>query len=157
MMYFQIFFETIPHGAVIMEMRTKRHHLVFSKSIGSWPYELDNPTLQALIATLHIPLSSVRHVLYWLLSTSFRERGPLGFHRQPLSLCQVELSHRSRRGIVLFHQKKHRGMDIKSSGKACKGCLSGLPKTPSAMTLRARWSSSTSWTLAHVVQLQAAQ
>ena len=26
--------------------------------------------------------------LYWLLSTSVREKGPLGCHRQPLSICQ---------------------------------------------------------------------
>src|SRR6266496_859704 len=40
--------------------------------------------------------------LYWLLRTSVREREPFGFHRPPLSLSQVVLSHQSRREIVLL-------------------------------------------------------
>ena len=38
-------------------------------------------------------------LLYWLLSTSVREKGPLGFHRQSLSLDQVGLSYRNCRGV----------------------------------------------------------
>src|SRR5215831_10437221 len=36
--------------------------------------------------------------LYWLLGTSVRENGPLSCHCQPLSLGQVGLGQRSRRG-----------------------------------------------------------
>jgi hypothetical protein len=74
-------------------------------------------------------------ILYWLLSTSVRERGPLGFHRHPLSLCQVGLSHRSRKGIVLVHERKHRCMDSRPSGKAYHSSMRGLPMTSSGMTL----------------------
>src|SRR6266487_4030230 len=72
--------------------------------------------------------------LYWLLSTSVRERGSLGCHHQPLSLCQLELSHRKSRGIVLVHQRKHWGRDSKPSGKASKSSMRGLPQTSSAMS-----------------------
>jgi hypothetical protein len=49
--------------------------------------------------------------LYWLLRASVRERGPLGIHDLPLSPCQVGLSHRWRREIVLVHKRKHRSVD----------------------------------------------
>ena len=62
-----------------------------------------------------------------------------------LFLCQVGLSHRSRRGIVLFHKRKQRVWAADSSGKACTGCRRGLSKTSSAMTLPAGWTWSTSW------------
>jgi hypothetical protein len=45
--------------------------------------------------------------LYWLLGSSVRERGPLGFHRSHLSGCQVWLSHRNCRGRVLIYQRNH--------------------------------------------------
>src|SRR5215472_5966676 len=67
--------------------------------------------------------------LYWLLGTSVGERGPLGSHRQPLSHCQVGLSHRSRRGIVLVHKRKRWCRDSKPSGKAYHGSMRGLPQT----------------------------
>jgi hypothetical protein len=78
--------------------------------------------------------------VYWLLSTSVLDEGPSGFHRQLLSLCQVGLSHRSRRGIVLIHKRKQRCLDSKPPGKADNGSMSGLPKISSGMRLRAGWT-----------------
>jgi hypothetical protein len=60
--------------------------------------------------------------LYWLLRTSVRERDLLGYHHHPLSLCQVVLSHRSRRGMVLVHKGKHTWMGSRLSEKPCKCC-----------------------------------
>ena len=45
----------------------------------------------------------------------------------------------------------------KPSGKACKGFRRGLPKTSSDTMLQAGWTWSPSWTLAHLLLLQAAQ
>ena len=95
--------------------------------------------------------------LYWLLRTSVRERGTLGFHHPPLSRCQVGLSHQSRRGMVLVHKGKHGRMGSKPSGKACKGSMRGLPQTSLGMTLPAGWASSTHCPPAQVIPLQAAQ
>jgi hypothetical protein len=95
--------------------------------------------------------------LYWLLRTSVRERGPLGFHRSPLFRGQEDLSHRNCREIVLMDQRKQACMGSRLSGEACADRKRGLPQTSSGMTLRTGWMSSTSWTLAPVVPLQAAQ
>lgn len=86
-----------------------------------------------------------------LLRTSVLERDLLGFHHPPLSRGQVGLSHRNCREKVLVDQRNQASLGSKPLGKASKGCMRGLPKTPSAMTLRAGWTSSTSWTLAHVL------
>ena len=77
--------------------------------------------------------------LYWLLRTSVREIGLLGFHRPPLSGSQVGLSHRSRRERVFVHKRKHGGMGSRLSRKACTGCMRELQKTSLGMMLRARW------------------
>jgi hypothetical protein len=53
--------------------------------------------------------------------------------------------------------EKTLGYRQQSSGKVCKGSMSGLPKTFSGMLLRAGWTWSIGWTLAHLVLLQAAQ
>ena|SRR5215471_6955718 len=73
--------------------------------------------------------------LYWLLRTSVLETGLLGFRRHPLSLCQVGLSHRSRKGIVLVHERKHLCIDSRPSGKAYQSSIRGLPMTCLGMTL----------------------
>jgi hypothetical protein len=73
--------------------------------------------------------------LYWLLNTSVRESGTLGFHRPPLSCHQVGFSHRKSRGMVFMYRRKQAGMGSRPSGKACKGCMRGLPKTSSDKTL----------------------
>jgi hypothetical protein len=75
--------------------------------------------------------------VYWLLRTSVRERGPLGFHRPPLFRGQVALSHRNCGGMVLMDQRKQVWLGSRPSGKACTGCMRGLPKTFSDTTLRA--------------------
>jgi hypothetical protein len=75
-----------------------------------------------------------RRFLYWLLSTSVGEKGSLGFHRQHLSLGQVGLSYRNCKGIVLVHQRTHRGRDSKPSGKTCTGCRRGLSQISSSMS-----------------------
>jgi hypothetical protein len=59
------------------------------------------------------------------------------------------------REMVLMHKRKQSGMGIRPSWKVCTGCRRDLPKTSSDTTLLAGWTSSTSWTLAHVVLLQA--
>jgi DDE superfamily endonuclease len=48
--------------------------------------------------------------MYWLLRTSVRERDLLGFHQPSLSHCQMELSHRNYRGMVLMDQRKQAWM-----------------------------------------------
>ena len=68
-----------------------------------------------------------------------------------------ELSHRSRRGIVLVYKRKHGDMGSRPSRKACSGCMRELQKASSDTTLLAGWSSSTRLPLAHVVLLQATQ
>jgi hypothetical protein len=96
--------------------------------------------------------------LYWLHGTSIRKRGNLGFHHSPLYLCHVVLSHRWSREMFLMHEKKrekHALLCSIHSGKPCKGCLRGLPKAPSYMTLLAGCTSSTDCTLEHVVPIQA--
>src|SRR5512142_2111759 len=55
------------------------------------------------------------------LAHPFEKVGPLGFHHPSFSRYQVGLSHRSRRGIVPYHQRKQRGRDSKSLGKAYHG------------------------------------
>ncbi len=95
--------------------------------------------------------------LYWLLGTSVRKNGSLGFHCPLLSRCLLGLNQRKSRGMVLIDQKKHSGMDSKSSRKICKGSMSGLPKTFSGMTRQAGWISSPSCPLAYGVLFQAAQ
>jgi len=57
--------------------------------------------------------------------------------------------------MVHMYMRKHAFKGSRLSRKACKGCRRGLWQTASGMTLRAGWTSSTSWTLAHVVPLQA--
>jgi len=64
-----------------------------------------------------------------------------------------ELCHRSRREIVLVPKRKHGGRGSTRPRKARRGCRRGLSMISSGMMLRARWTSSTSWTLAHMVPL----
>ena len=75
------------------------------------------------------PLTSAIQPLYWLLRTSVREIGLLGFHHPPLSGSQVGLSHRSRRERVFVPKRKHGGMGSRLSRKACTGCMRELQKT----------------------------
>src|SRR5947209_14394803 len=84
----------------------------------------------------YLPFPHHDHHLYWLLRTSVRERDALGLRHPPLSLFQVVLSHRSRRKMFLMHKRKQACVCSKPSGKACKGCMRGLPKTSSGMRLR---------------------
>jgi hypothetical protein len=107
--------------------------------------------------TLSRQIIGNRLVLYWLLRTSVREKDTLGFHHHPLPRCQVRLSYRSRRGMVLMHKRKYTSMGSRPSGKAYTGCRRGLWQTASGTRLLAGWTSSTGWTLAHVVPFQAAQ
>jgi hypothetical protein len=81
------------------------------------------------------PPAPVRPWLYWLLNTSVRESGTLGFHRPPLSCHQVGFSHRKSRGMVFMYRRKQAGMGSRPSGKAYKGCRGGLPMTSSDTTL----------------------
>jgi len=116
------------------------------------------PLFKALIgATLFAALWYLLTYLYWLLRTSVRKIGLLGFHRPPLSGGQVGLSHRSRRERVFVHKRKHGGMGSRLTRKACPGCMRELQKTSLGMMLRARWTRSTSCPREHVVRLQAAQ
>jgi hypothetical protein len=87
---------------------------------------------------VHVISTRVRKLysLYWLLRTSVRERDALGLRHPPLSLFQVVLSHRSRRKMFLMHKRKQACVCSKPSGKACKGCMRGLPKTSAGMRLR---------------------
>jgi hypothetical protein len=40
------------------------------------------------------------------LGHPFEKETPLGFHNPPISHCQVVLSHRRSKGIVLVHKRK---------------------------------------------------
>jgi len=62
------------------------------------------------------PFDNRGGALYWLLGTSVRERGPLGFHRSPLFSGQGDLSHRNCREIVLMDQRKQACMGSRLSG-----------------------------------------
>ena len=44
-------------------------------------------TASELAKSARVAPSTASEHLYWLLCTSVRERGPLGFHRPPLSGC----------------------------------------------------------------------
>lgn len=68
------------------------------------------------------------HILYWLLRTSVREGGPLGFHRSPLFRGQGDLSHRNCREIVLMDQRKQACMGSRLSGEACADRMRELQK-----------------------------
>jgi hypothetical protein len=70
---------------------------------------------------------------------------------------QGDLSHRNCREIVLMDQRKQACMGSRLSGEACADRMRELQKASRGMTLRTGWISSTSWTLAPVVRLQAAQ
>src|SRR5438046_8773526 len=63
---------------------------------------------------------------------SLANRALLSALSSSLRISWVGLSHRSRRGIVLHHKRKHGGMGSRPSGKACTGCRRGLPQTSSA-------------------------
>jgi len=128
-----------------------------------WPAVLDHSRRMASLScfilskqALYLLIQYSRRV-YWLLRTSVRKIGLLGFHRPPLSGGQVGLSHRSRRERVFVHKRKHGGMGSRLTRKACPGCMRELQKTSLGMMLRARWTRSTSCPLEHVVRLQAAQ
>ncbi len=58
----------------------------------------------------------------------------LSFHRPPLSGGQVVLRHRRSREMVLMHKRKQVSITSRSSTKACKSSMRGLPKTSSAMS-----------------------
>ncbi len=85
------------------------------------------------------------------------KKKPFGLSSSASFSLSGELSHRSRRGIVLVHKRKHGDMGSRPSRKARSGCRRELQKASSDTTLLAGGSSSTSLPLAHVVPLQAAQ
>ena len=101
-------------------------------AVGAW--RILRETTDILLEAVPKDINLSELVLYWLLSTSVRERGPLGFHRHPLSLYQVCLSHRKSRGMVSCTREYRGGMGNRPSGKAYKGFRRGLIKTSSGMT-----------------------
>jgi hypothetical protein len=84
--------------------------------------------------------------LYWLLRTSIRKINNLLFHHPPIFLL-----HERKR----IHREKHALSCSIHSRKPCKGCMRGLPKAPSYMTLFYGCTSSTGCTIQHVVPIQA--
>ena len=77
--------------------------------------------------------------LYWLLSTSVREKGHLAMI--PILFLSVRWDSAIDRGgeSFSFTRETTGAMNSRSSRKPCKGCLRGLPKAPSTMTLQAGW------------------
>jgi len=65
--------------------------------------------------------------MYWLLSTSVREKLPFGYDSHPLPLCQVVLSHRSRGEWFAYTRENtgvlaadHEARHAKAAEEVCK-------------------------------------
>jgi hypothetical protein len=110
------------------------------------------------VATLPIQSGeSPGEILYWLLSTSVRESGTLGFHRPPLSRHQVGLSHRKSRGMVFMYQRKQAGMGQQTIREGIQRVQERSSNDLFRHDALSWGTRSTGWTIAHVVLFQAVQ
>ncbi len=62
------------------------------------------------------------------LGHPFEKETSLSFHHPELCLCQVVLSYRRSRGMVLMYKRKQACLGSRSSGKACTGCRRGCQR-----------------------------
>jgi hypothetical protein len=85
-------------------------------------------TMHGLTATTAAVTSAIRRSLYWLRRISVREKGQLDWRRPPLSLGQIEHSHRSKGEAFSFIKENtevgatnHQGRHTQAAGVEVSG------------------------------------